>query len=267
MSLPRRRRPESRLKHIFPGGFDAQLGIASSISCNGSHFLNKTEQMYYMLIECHDPDKPIESITVKSAWYGKQTRAAEHEFILVQFEDTDLGITNYLVLDRNVSNHQGSLKTSSQTTKAVDTFKVSFDGNLKKLLQECDLMPYKFLESLSFPSDEPLRLYELVTLAKVVSGQYPDYHVLDSSCYLYSGVIWECMRLMRPSAVYKDALAKKRGKCRWLRYRPNSSVTLEAHREIDAQLPGIKGKLEERRNVSFFEPLDFRNMLSHTSTP
>jgi hypothetical protein len=254
MSSPTKGVPEARHKDIFPGGFDSKSSTSSNL--NGSHFSSKPEQLYYSLVERYDPDAPFNQLVVKSAWYGKQTKAAAHEFIVIQVKDTDRSeLSNYLVLDRNAENHRGSSRStaSSQTTKAIDTFRVSYDGNIKKLLQECQLTPYKFLEQLSFPSDKPLRLYELVTLANVVSGRYPSYHVLDSSCYLFAGVIWECMHLMRPSAIYHNALAKKRGKCRWFRYIPNHSEMQKTHKEIEDKLPRIQRELEERRNVRGFE--------------
>jgi hypothetical protein len=272
MSSPAKRTPEARLKDIFPGGFDARFGIPSSripssISCNGDHLTTKPEQLYYTLVERYDPETHPESIIVKSAWYGKQTKAAQPEFIVLQVEDIRIeGLVNYIVLDRNVGNDRGRL-VSSRITTANDAFRVSYDGNIKQLLQQCQLTPYKFLEQLSFPSDQPLRLYELVTLAKIVSGRYPDYHMLDSSCYLFAGVIWECMHRMRPSADYQDALAKKRGKCRWFRYIPNNSEMLETLEEIEGKLPRIERELEERRNVSSFEPLYYRFMLIHIFTP
>jgi hypothetical protein len=253
--------PIARLKDIFPGGFDARFGVSSSSSRHGSHFSSKPEQLYHSLVERYDPETPIEDIIVKSAWYGKQTnKTAQHEFIVVQVEDTRInGLFNYLVLDRNAENYRGP--SSSSSSRANDAFKVSYDGDIKKLLEECQLMPYKYLESLSFPSDEPLHFYELVTLADVVSNRYPDYQVFDSSCYLFAGLVWECMRRMRPTAEYKDALARKRGKCRWLRYVPSDSAREETHKEIQDTLPMVESCLEGRRNVRSFRLMDFRNML------
>jgi hypothetical protein len=243
-----------RLKDIFPGGFDSKFGNSTSISQNGTHFSLKPEQLHNSLVERYDPKTPTESIIVKSAWYGKQTKSAQHEFIVVEFEDIRIpGLKNFLVLDRNAENyHQGSTRTaaSSQTVPAHDSFRVSYEGNVKKLLQECQLMPYKFLESLSFPSDEPLHLYELVALAEVASKRYPNYHVVDSSCYLFAGVVWECMQLMRPKANYQEALARKRGKCHWFRYTPTSLVKHETHTDFQARLTEVEKELEEHRDVS-----------------
>jgi hypothetical protein len=253
------RATKTRQKDIFPGGFDSKFGTSSSISRNGSHFSTKPEQLYYSLIERYDPETPTESIIVKSAWYGKQTKSAQHEFIVVQVEDMRIeGLINYLVLDRNAENYRGPSTASSHITKANDAFRVSYDGDIKRLLDECQLLPYRFLEKLSFPSNVPLRLYELVTLADIVSSRYQNYEVLDSSCYLFAGVIWDCMRLMRPSADYEGALAEKRGKCRWFRYIPNNSEMLETYGEIKAILPKIERGLEARSNVRYFEPLDFK---------
>ncbi|KAF8601964.1 hypothetical protein BDV93DRAFT_557945 [Ceratobasidium sp. AG-I] len=255
------RRPNgARLKDIFPAGFDEKFSLGAtsskyaSSSRKGGHFSSKPEQLYYSLVERYDPTTPMESIMVKSAWYGKQTKKAQHEFIVIQVEDIDMpGLINYLVLDRNAENYEGASKalstSTSQAAVAIDTFKVSYDGDIKRLLDECRLTPYKFLEELSFPSNTPLHLYEVVTLADTVSKRYPDYRLLDSSCYLYAAAIWECMHLMCPSAIYRDALAKKRGKCNWYRYIPSRAVTQETFEEIGVKLPEIKWDLWERRNA------------------
>jgi hypothetical protein len=81
--------------------------------------------------------------------------------------------------------------------------------------------------------------------------------LLASSCYVFAGVIWECMRLMRPSAHYEQTRASNRGKCRWFRYTPTDSMKQDTHRELEAKLSQIEKELEERRNVSDFERFIF----------
>lgn len=95
-----RREPESRLKDVFPPGLD---NISLRIGHTGSHYTLKPEQLYYSLVERSDSNTHTASIIVKSAWYCKQKRSAEHEFILIEVEDTAVdGLSNYLVLDRNL---------------------------------------------------------------------------------------------------------------------------------------------------------------------
>ena len=255
-----RRSPTPRFKTIFPGGFDEKFGHCSSISQHsgssrsGHHFTFEPEQLWDSLIERNNPDTPLESIIVKAAWYGKKTKSSQHEFIAIKVEDIKVsGLTDYLILDRNVEANQGNSRraslVSSQTADAKDAFKVSYDGYIEKLLEECQLMPYMFLEKLSFQTDHPLRLYELVILSHVVSQRHPKYQLIDSSCYLFAGVIWECMRLMRPSAIYDDTLASERGRCNWLRYTPSDSGILSTYRLIQIQILAVEKDFKEYGNV------------------
>lgn len=248
----------ARFKDIFPGGFDDKFGQCvnttpwSSISRYAGHFVFKPEQLYYSLVERRDPDTRTDSIVVRSAWYGKQTNSANHEFLLFQVEDIHVpGLVNYLILDRDAGSHQKKSKTlflsSSQMIPANDSFKVSYDGNSKTLLRECQLSPNRFLEHLAFPSDKPLYFYELVTLANVVSHQYPKYETINSSCYFFAGIVWECLRLLRPSAHYEGDLAWERGKCRWVRFIPSELARQEAYHEICERLRAIEQLFLDRR--------------------
>jgi hypothetical protein len=246
---------ESRLKDIFPRGFD-NASLRSNHT--GSHYTLKLEQLYYSLIERYDPNAHVETVIVKSAWYGKQTRSAEHEFILIQVEDTAAeGLTNYLVLDRNVGERShgplGKISrswASSQATTTIDTFRVSYDGNMKQLLDECQLSPHTYLEQLQFQSEAPLHLYELVTLASIVSNRYPLHRAVNSSRYLFIGLVWECMRRMRPGAIYEDIQAgKKRGRFGWVRSMPSTSQMEEIDESIREQLTHVELEFENQRMV------------------
>lgn len=252
----------ARFKDIFPGGFDKKLGLGagvnqwSSISHNAGHSMFSTEHLYYSLIEREDPKLNPESIIVKTAWYGKQTKAPQHEFIIVQVEDiTEPKLTNYLVLDRNAGVPHAKSATVSLAASlpiyANDTFKVAYDGDAKKLLKECRLTPNKYLEALSFQSDAPLYLYELVALAKFVNFRYPNYAILDSSCYLFGGVVWDCLRRMRPSATYLDDLASRRGQCFCIRYTPNASAVQDAHEHVQARIFEIELIFRSRRETQW----------------
>lgn len=242
--------PQSRLKSVFPPGFDSES------SSNSRPFTFTPEQFYIVLVDNYVPDNHVESITVKSAWFGKQRRSAEHEFILIQVEDTRAEeLTNYLVLDRNTSETRAAptrmeqFQTLFQETLANDAFKVSYDGDLNRFLSLCQLESHRFLEQLQFHSEEPLLLYELITLADIVSKRFPNYQAIESGCYFYAGVIWECMRKMCPGATYDDRLAGRRGTFGWVRFTPRESHIEEACRALREKLPDIQSKIEEMRTV------------------
>lgn len=261
-----RRLREDRLKDIFPKGFDEIPGGPSS---HKSHFSYQPEQLCNSLVERYDPDVPSESIVITCAWYGKQNRRAQHEFIAIQVEDMDIeGLTNYLILDRNVKAHLGPLKrflpSSFQDTGATDTFKISYNGEYDKLLDDCQLAPSKYLEMLTFDSDEPLRLYEVAVLADHVSNQHPTYNIRDTSCYMFAGMIWDCMHLMRSSAHLQNNLLVKsrleRGKCRGFQYISDKSANQKTYEQVQTKLQDIEQRMVMRRrrrnNVRYFEPLN-----------
>ncbi|KAF8602012.1 hypothetical protein BDV93DRAFT_557989 [Ceratobasidium sp. AG-I] len=248
----------AQLKCIFPGGFDEVFGLNSKISLHssrswrGSHYSLTPEQLYHSLVERYDPITAMESVMVKSAWYGKQTHSAQHEFIVVQVQDIyKPALVNYLILDRNVVPHAGLPIAQFQTTLANDTFKISYDGDLERLVQESRLKPCKYIEELLFPPDSQLHLYELVILADIVSLRYPNYHLLDSSCYMHAGLIWECMRLMRPFAGYRGGLRSGRGKLRWFRYTSNESDRQNTYREVRDKITAVEKSLWGAEIVGF----------------
>lgn len=258
MTSPKPHRP--RLGEIFPGGFDKKYGQSSMFSGSRCHSTTRPDELFRSLVVRNDPNTPTESIIVQSAWYGKQKKGAQHEFIIVQVEDIAIpGLTNYLVLDRSVDHNQGYAGgvalASSRIVPAKDTFRVSYDGKLKKLIEECRLRNYRCLQQLSFPPNQPLRLYELVTLAATVSDRHKHYNLVDSSCYLYAGVIWECMIRMRPSVIRNDDLADERGRHGWFRYAPSDSVIMGAYQEVRERLPKVESIFQKHRQVRIFEAI------------
>ncbi|KAF8602001.1 hypothetical protein BDV93DRAFT_524401 [Ceratobasidium sp. AG-I] len=241
----------ARLKELFPGGFDKQFGQSSSRSSSSNHFASSPEQLYHALIERYDPKTPTESIIVTSALYGKRTKGARHEFIVVQIEDKDRpGLINYLVLDRNVNTpgqQRGVSSISSSSASALDSFRVSNDGDMDRLLKDVDSGHYRFLEKLSFPTESQLHLYELVTLADIVSRLYPDYHLLDSNCFMFAGAIWECLCLIRPSAMLRNDLAKVRGRYRFVRYVPSPATVQKIYEKFGEDLPGVDSRFRAHK--------------------
>ncbi|KAF8596461.1 hypothetical protein BDV93DRAFT_514127 [Ceratobasidium sp. AG-I] len=243
MSFASGRAPVARVNAVFPGGFDAKFGPSSSsgLSYNSAPLALQPIQLYELLVEKYKSGPPMETIIVKSAWYGKQTKGARHEFIVVQVEDTGIpGLINYLILERTSGVPSGSKAASSQRVAVVDEFKVSYNGNCEKLLKKSGLTPYRFLEELSFQTKAPLHCYELVTLASVTSRRYPYYQLPDLSCYLFAGVIWDCMFLLCPSAKYRSPLATKQGKYRCFRDALNTSEKEVTFKEVKNRLPQIE---------------------------
>lgn len=259
-----RRSPAARFKDIFPPGFDSRFErstsscpFTQSSSCN-PHFTFTPEQLYYSLIERYDPKTPVESMIVKSAWYGKQAKSAHHEFLIIRVEDIMTpGLSNYLVLERNANSNQGLSKTASMasagTTSARDTFQVAYDGDVRKLLKECKLEPFDCLEELTFKCDAPLRLYELITLADTVSKQHPAYRVFDSSCYLYAALIWDCMRQMRPKATFTAGPTKNKGRCYGFQFKPAATVVQEIYAANQSKLQKIELNFRNSRKASNVE--------------
>ncbi|KAG8714155.1 hypothetical protein FRC11_009589 [Ceratobasidium sp. 423] len=249
-----------RLLDLFPPGFDIN---SRSISSRG-HYHFATEQLYQRLTDEYLPEKHIESTLVKSVWYGKQRKSARHEFILIEVEDTQAELKNYIVLDRNLNEAlapigretlPAKISSSSRSCRgaALDAFKVSYDGIEKQLLRECQLWPRDYLEKIEFGRTEPLFLYELVTLVHVVSEKSPNYAMAYRNCYWFAGIIWECMRHLRPTASYDDRLSKKRGKFSILRYTPEVQERDEICDGFKKEILKVEERLSKSRKVSCLE--------------
>lgn len=229
--------------------------LKSKYIFNRKQLTYNPEELYAALIEEYNPDHRVEFIIVKSAWYGKRTLAAEHEFILIQVEDTVKGLTNYLVLERDPGDTSrvpsgiiAHARAAFQGTAANDTFKVSYDGNKQELLAACRLESCIYLEKLEFHSEEPLLLYKLVTLAVMVTQRYPYYHIVFSNCYFFAGLIWECMRKMCPRADHEYIMADKRGKYHAVPFASINSKVSGVYSAALNKLRGVESKLEAQRS-------------------
>lgn len=262
-----------RLIDIFPPGFDARSSTSSY--CSRGHYTYDPERLLRILTENYHRNKDVEYTVVKSAWYGKQERSARHEFILLEVEDTAIqGLTNYLVIDRNVARDTSQappppprapfhleLSSSSYTT-ANDSFKVSYDGNLEQLLYECQLSPCKWLEQIRFDQNEKMPLYQLAVAVHHISSQHPLYNPVDSNCYWFTSLIWECVRQLRPSATRIKEAAKKRGRIGRLpiRYIPNPLQVMLVHKEVQERISGLEAEFScsESDCVSILKLLTLR---------
>ncbi|KAF8596189.1 kinase-like protein [Ceratobasidium sp. AG-I] len=243
----------ARLKEIFPGGFDKHPGQSNKSKSHPDSYHIAPRELYLSLVEHDDPETPVESIIVKSAWYGKQTKGAQHEFIIVQVEDIDIsGLINYLALGRNIDPREHSWRgflPFLPTVGAKDAFRISLDGDLKKLLKECGFEHHRLLEQLSFPPNIPLHFYKLVALADVASKLFPDYRLVDSSSHLFAGVIWNSIRLAHPSIVGSDNLAEVRGRRRRFRFNPQDPAVQEIYASFVETLIDIDLVFRRRRTV------------------
>ncbi|KAF8601955.1 hypothetical protein BDV93DRAFT_584382, partial [Ceratobasidium sp. AG-I] len=230
--------------------FDERIGQGSNISETSkssrsrSPFSYTPEQLYHCFVKVYDPSTALESIIVRSAWYGKQANSTQHEFIVVQVHDIHKpALINYLILDRNAAPHAGLPVAQFQTTMANDAFRISYNGDLGELEQECRLQPCKYIEELLFPPDSQLHLYELVVLADIISRRYPNYAMLGSNCYMHAGLIWECMRLMRPCAGYRGGLGSSRGRIRWFRWTPSESDKQNTYQAVQNKITAVESSL------------------------
>lgn len=213
-SRPLQRQPKRRLREIFPPG------VKSKSKCNGSHYSLTTQHLYDVL-HAEDDEQHAKQHVVKSAWFGKQTKSARHEFIVIHVEDLAIpGLKNYLAIDRNHDDPKNTARAFS-SPKAKDTFRVAYDGDMTQLLRESDLSPHLVLERLSFRPDEPLLLRDLVALVHHVSTQHDTYSPVDTNCYWFTGLIWECIRKMFPNAEHQVMVPGKKGRISYIRFVPN----------------------------------------------
>ncbi|QRV95247.1 hypothetical protein RhiJN_23265 [Ceratobasidium sp. AG-Ba] len=244
-----------RIQDIFPPGLDR----ASSTRGTRSHYTLAPGQLHRALTSYYGPEKHVESIVVKSAWYGRQSKLAKQEFILIQVDDLMIdGLTNYIVLDRSTSTpssvFSGLIPHSRlrfQGEMARDALKVSYDGNKERLLQECNLAPHRYLEKLDFHADEPLLLYQLSTLICVISEKYPQYRISDINGTRFAELVWGCMRDMRPRAshLHLEEGMRKRGKITLMRPAPDVAEVAEICQIFDQEISTIEMELSKQKSI------------------
>ncbi|KAJ1302463.1 hypothetical protein OPQ81_002781 [Rhizoctonia solani] len=208
--------PQYRHKQIFPAGFDS----ISSSSCSHNHYSLDLDQLLDALIGSYSPHNHVEAILVKNLWYGKETKSVEHEFIIVEVEDMEgKNLKNFMILDRNngeptESSVRGISQISSSGTVAKDQFRIAYDGDKKKLLQQCNLSDHIILEQIQFSPGQKFKLYQLATIASVVSERHTAYNVISANCYWFAGLTWECVLEMYPQVQHEllaNSKKRKRG--------------------------------------------------------
>ncbi|KAH7338621.1 hypothetical protein B0J17DRAFT_717049 [Rhizoctonia solani] len=260
--------PDTRLKHIFPPGFDSVL---SSSSCAHSPYSLALDQLLNILAGqgSYNPNNNVEFISVKNAWYGKQTISVKHEFIIVEVQDTKIGLRNYLILDRNNGEAtetalRGLSQVSSSGTAAKDQFRVSYDGDKDKLLRQCNLYPYDTLEEINFTSDQPLLLYQLAIIAKTAAEHHEKYNLIRANCYWFAGLIWECMLQLRRKSQHRHLTNKrKRGRFRSTRQTIDKTlreltctVTIERVRSIESDLSKFKDEWSKGNKEALLQKIE-----------
>ncbi|KAF8594134.1 hypothetical protein BDV93DRAFT_180551 [Ceratobasidium sp. AG-I] len=179
-------------------------------------------QLRSTLQRAHRGGDDVDNIYVSTAWYCKQTKEAEHEFLLFKVSDCNIPkISNFLVLDRTAQTLTPSTSTAISTSissnvSSHDRLRVSCYGDRESLVEQCGLGPYEVLERLEFPvptSCNPLRLYELGILALTTSQYRRVYNIISSQCFWFAGCIWEGMRALSPEAICVEVAKKNtRGK-------------------------------------------------------
>ncbi|KAH7338625.1 hypothetical protein B0J17DRAFT_717053 [Rhizoctonia solani] len=226
-----------RLLEIFSPGFD------SKSSTSRSHYSFAPEQLFYALTFTYDPEKHVESTIVKSVWYGKQTKSVQHEFILIEVEDPKASLKNYM------SRKKAAGSSQSCRGLAMDAFRVSYNGNESQLLQEYQLLPRQYLEKIEFSHKNSLFLYQLVTLVHIVSEKSPHYALGYRNCYWFAGLIWECLRSLRPDAQYDGRLSQKRGKITILLYTPEEKDKRDICNEFEKAIQEVETNLSASRKL------------------
>jgi hypothetical protein len=203
----------------------------------------------------YNPEHHVEHIIVKSASYCKQTTGPKHEFIILEVEDLKSpGLKNFIALDRNnsdVPNRSAFASIQSSQSVAKDEFRVSYDGNKRKLLQQCDLKEHEILETVEFNREDPLLLYQLATLTRAVSHQRDKYHVITANCYWFAGLIWDCVIRMRPSATRRELKGNIRGAfIGWLNHSTNNAELEVTYKYVDQELLNSEERISIMKQVS-----------------
>lgn len=155
-----------------------------------------------------------ETVYISSAWYGRQTRGARYDFIVLKVCDDKMpGISNFLVLDQTVQNSVGTYFATPTrifpNRLAHGRLRVSCYGDFELLMQQCNLIPYRLLEELTIPSHTQLFLWELVVLASETSNSRRMLSILSARSFWFASYVWEGMRHLRPAAIYQDAIRKR----------------------------------------------------------
>ncbi|KAF8602947.1 hypothetical protein BDV93DRAFT_545074 [Ceratobasidium sp. AG-I] len=165
-------------------------------------------QLKSLLQRSNREDDHTERIYVASAEYCKRLDHVRHEFLLLEVKDNRIPqISNFIVLERTVDLSSGTITAASTSissnSPAQDRLRVSYYGEKKLLIKQCNLGRYEVLEELKLPSpaaSTPLLLYELVIFAHETSKRRYTYDLMKAQCFWFASCVWECMLKLRPEA-------------------------------------------------------------------
>ncbi|CAE6536457.1 unnamed protein product [Rhizoctonia solani] len=229
----------------------------SSTSSNASHSSLTPSQLFLGLTDHYDPETHVESIIVKTIWYGKRQGGARHEFLLIDIEDSATQMQNFLVLDRNNTESAnlgdrgvlGGLGLGSRAFKGVtlDAFRISRDGSEDQLMTDCNLKPRVYLQKLEIAPEQPLYLYQLATLALIVSRDHPTYSADLHNCYFFAGLIWAAIQKFRPKAELTNRLGGQRGRFGPLLYVLSEEEINGIYTAFDERLKTVESNLAKTR--------------------
>ncbi|CAE6500861.1 unnamed protein product [Rhizoctonia solani] len=214
-------------------------------------------QLFLGLTDHYDPETHVESIIIKSVWYGKRQEGARHEFLLIEIEDTATQMQNFLVLDRNNTESANlgeggliaGLGLGSRAFKGVtlDAFRISRDGIEDQLMIDCKLKPRLYLQKLELVPEEPMYLYQLATLALVVSQDYPTYSADLRNCYFFAGLVWAGIRKFCPKAKVTNRRGDLQGRFGPLIYNISENETNKIYQAFQAKVDIVNSKLAQGR--------------------
>ncbi|CUA77869.1 hypothetical protein RSOLAG22IIIB_06842 [Rhizoctonia solani] len=207
----------------------------------------------------HSAEQPVDSVVVKSAFYGKKLKRPHHEFVLFELGNTqNPSLRNHVVLDRKRLAGSSVLSSvqQSKSTTARDEFRFSCDGNREKLLDKCNLTPYERIETIEFSLSDPLPFYELAIVALATSLQRDYYDLLQANCYWFAGLIWEQVLDMCPDAKHEMLRDGIRGTFGSLfSYTPDELERAEIKDKIQKMLPRIEAMIVGAQKLSVWEIL------------
>ncbi|KAF8593894.1 hypothetical protein BDV93DRAFT_516213 [Ceratobasidium sp. AG-I] len=160
------------------------------------------------LLQRSNREGHTERIYVASVEYCKRLDHVKHEFLLLEVRDNQIPqISNFVVLERTIDLSSGTITAAStiisSNNPARDRLIISYYGEKKLLIKQCNLGRYEVLEELKLPSpaaSTPLLLYEFVILAHETSKRRYSYNLVKAQCFWFASCVWECMLKLRPEA-------------------------------------------------------------------
>ncbi|KAF8700544.1 hypothetical protein RHS03_06640, partial [Rhizoctonia solani] len=221
---PRPSRHRRSLSQVFPDGLwpNAPTGVNPRRTWRGSvptYTPWKVQGLLDLLFETLPPH--LVFINVTKTEYRKMRTGSQHEFIIVEVEDANVGVKNYMILDRTANPLARSSPTfisrtiiASSKVLAEDQVRVSYNGDKQQLLQDCGYGNCILLAENHFETtkeEDKLKLYELVAFACHASQDHPSYSLLKKNCYWFAGLINDYLKSRNPDGykTYDDHKVQK----------------------------------------------------------